>query len=421
MKSIIEFKNISKEYNLGKVGYGTLYRDIQSLYAKILKKPDPNSIIGSGKILKNKVLALNKINLKINEGEVIGIIGANGAGKSTLLKVLSRITSPSIGEIIFYGRIASLLEVGTGFHPELTGRENIYLNAAIYGMTKIETSKKINEIIEFSGVGKYIDTPVKRYSSGMHVRLGFAVAAYLEPDILVVDEVLAVGDAEFQKKAIGKIKDISNHSKRTILFVSHNMVSIANLCTRAILLENGKIIADGKPNIVISQYLENKNNKNVKKIIFDNIQKNKKKSNFSKRILHSFSILNEKGKKNNYFNLNDEIIFKISVFKKFNNMHKTNMQIEIKDIYERTIVILNNRMMKDYRLEQNSNNDFLCIWNNCNLVPGTYTISITIKKIDDNTLSESYKNFISFFVFDKSSNIYHKDTLIYPEGRWQNA
>ena len=421
MKTIIEFKNISKEYNLGKVGYGTLYRDLQSFYAKIIRKPDPNSIIGSGKKVRNKVLAINDINLKIQEGEVLGIIGSNGAGKSTLLKVLSRITSPSSGEIFYYGRIASLLEVGTGFHPELTGRENIYLNAAIYGMKKSETAKKIEEIIKFSGVGQYIDTPVKRYSSGMHVRLGFGVAAYLEPDILVVDEVLAVGDAEFQKKAIGKIKDISSDNKRTILFVSHNMVSIANLCTRAILLENGKIIKEGEPNKVISSYLNQKSNTNQKKILFDDMQKLKKKSNFSDRILHSFSILNKNKIESNYFAINEIIIFQVSLFDKYQEMHKSNIQIEIKDVYERTIIILNNRMMEDHRSLNNKDIKFECVWKNCNLVPGTYSISITIKKIEGNLLSESYKNFLSFFIFDKESNIYHKDTLIYPEGHWQNA
>ena len=419
MKTIIEFSKISKEYNLGKVGHGTLYRDLQSLYARILNKPDPNSIIGSGKNIKNKVLAIDNINLKIHEGEVLGIIGANGAGKSTLLKVLSRITAPSFGQITYYGKIASLLEVGTGFHPELTGRENIYLNAAIYGMNKVETTKKIKEIIKFSGVGKYIDTPVKRYSSGMHVRLGFAVAAHLEPDILVVDEVLAVGDAEFQRKAIGKIKDISTDNKRTILFVSHNMVSIANLCTRAILIDSGRIIKDGNPNEVISYYLNKKNNTNQKKILFDDVQEYRKKSNFSNRILHSFKIMNENREESNYFSLSEIIIFQISIFKKYNDMYKANIQIEIKDVYERTIAILNNRMMKDNRSKEGLN--FECVWKNCNLVPGTYNISVTIKKLNDNITSESYKNFLSFFIFDKESNIYHKDTLIYPEGYWQNA
>ena len=421
MQNIIQFKKVSKEYNLGKVGYGTLYRDLQSLYAKMLKKPDPNSMIGSGKKLKNKILAVNNIDLKIEQGEVLGIIGSNGAGKSTLLKILSRITSPTEGEIEYHGRIASLLEVGTGFHPELTGRENIYLNAAIYGMSKLETSKKIDDIITFSGVGKYVDTPVKRYSSGMHVRLGFAVAAYLEPDILVVDEVLAVGDAEFQKKAIGKIKDISNDNKRTILFVSHNMVSIANLCSRAILLDEGKIIKDGEPNEVISTYLNKKNAINKKKINFDDIQNFKKNSNLSERILNSFSILNKNNIESNYFNMNEVIVFKVSIFDKFNDMHTSNIQIEIKDVYERTIVILNNRMMQDNRLKRNSNIKFECVWENCNLVPGTYSVSITIKKLDGNIVSESYKNFISFFIFDKESNIYHKDTLIYPKGYWQNV
>ena len=201
--NVIEINNLSKEYQLGIVGTGTLYRDIQSFLARIRGKPDPNSIIGSNKkIGKGKFLALNKIDLKITKGEIIGIIGHNGAGKSTLLKIISRITLPSSGEIKIKGKVSSLLEVGTGFHPELTGRENIYLNAAINGMKKIETESKIDNISKFAGVQDYLDTPVKRYSTGMRVRLGFAVAVNLNPDIFIIDEVLAVGDASFQKKAL---------------------------------------------------------------------------------------------------------------------------------------------------------------------------------------------------------------------------
>jgi lipopolysaccharide transport system ATP-binding protein len=256
MSTVIRIENLYKEYHLGVIGHGTLYRDLQSWWATVRGKEDPNSLIGQGgsELDQDCILALNNINLEIMKGEKLGIIGKNGAGKSTLLKILSRVTAPTKGSIKVKGLIASLLEVGTGFHAELTGRENIYLNGAINGMSKREVDKKLDEIISFAGVEKFIDTPVKRYSSGMYVRLGFSVAAHLNPDILVVDEVLAVGDAEFQKKCLGKMQDIAGE-ERTILFVSHNMSSIEKLCNRAILIEEGKIINDGEPSEVISNYL----------------------------------------------------------------------------------------------------------------------------------------------------------------------
>ncbi|WP_442844651.1 ABC transporter ATP-binding protein [Leeuwenhoekiella sp. H156] len=257
---ILKIENLSKQYRLGKVGTGTLGHDINRAWAKLRGKEDPYLKIGavndrSSTASSDYVWALKDINFEVKRGEIIGIIGKNGAGKSTLLKILSRVTSPTTGSIKVGGRMASLLEVGTGMHPELTGRENIYLNGAILGMTKAEIACKIDEIIDFSGCQMYIDTPVKRYSSGMGVRLGFAVAAFLEPDILVVDEVLAVGDAEFQKKAIGKMQDISSTGGRTVLFVSHNMDSVASLCTRAIHLTNGSIANSGTTKEIISEYL----------------------------------------------------------------------------------------------------------------------------------------------------------------------
>ncbi len=223
----IKIENLSKQYRLGNVGTGTLTHDLKSWWAKARGKEDPNLQIGQENKLSEKggdyVYALKDINLEIKTGDIVGVIGKNGAGKSTLLKILSRVTTPTTGSIDMYGRVASLLEVGTGFHPELTGRENIFLNGAIMGMTKLEIKAKFDEIVEFAGVGKYIDTPVKRYSSGMYVRLAFAVAAHLDPEILIVDEVLAVGDAEFQEKAIGKMNKISQQEKKTVLFVSHNL------------------------------------------------------------------------------------------------------------------------------------------------------------------------------------------------------
>lgn len=256
----IEIENISKQYALGKIGSGTLYRDLNVWWARMQGKPNPYLKIGqvndrTQKADGNYVWALQDINLKIEEGEVVGIIGKNGAGKSTLLKILSRVTTPTTGRITTYGRIASLLEVGTGFHPEMTGRENIYMNGAIMGMTRTEITSKLDEIVDFAGVEKYIDTPIKRYSSGMIVRLGFAVAAFLEPEILIVDEVLAVGDAEFQKKAIGKMNDVAHKGGRTVLFVSHNMASIKALCQKGALLENGTLKTTGPIEKVVNDYI----------------------------------------------------------------------------------------------------------------------------------------------------------------------
>jgi lipopolysaccharide transport system ATP-binding protein len=261
---ILKAENISKQYRLGLVGTGTISHDLNRWWSKIRGKEDPYLKVGdvndrSVKGNSDYVWALQDINFEVKRGEVLGIIGKNGAGKSTLLKILSKVTGPTTGQIKTKGRIASLLEVGTGFHPEMTGRENIYLNGAILGMTKPEIASKIEEIIDFSGCQRYIDTPVKRYSSGMTVRLAFAVAAFLEPEILVIDEVLAVGDAEFQKKAIGKMQDISKGEGRTVLFVSHNMASVKRLCTRGILLQNGKIAYTGKINSVIDNYLSANN------------------------------------------------------------------------------------------------------------------------------------------------------------------
>ena len=260
MSVILKAENISKQYRLGTVGTGTLSHDINRWWHSIRGKEDPYLKIGgvndrSLKASEDYVWALRDINFEVKQGEVLGIIGKNGAGKSTLLKILSRVTAPSTGIIKTKGRIASLLEVGTGFHPELTGRENIYLNGAILGMTKSEITGKLDEIIDFSGCEMYIDTPVKRYSSGMTVRLAFAVAAHLEPEILVIDEVLAVGDAEFQKKAIGKMQDLSHAQGRTVLFVSHNMVAVKSLCDRGVLLENGMVTATGDISNVIEEYL----------------------------------------------------------------------------------------------------------------------------------------------------------------------
>lgn len=325
MSVILKVENVSKQYRLGLVGTGTLKHDINRWWHGIRGKEDPYLTIGavndrSSEASEEYVWALKDIDFEVQEGEILGIIGKNGAGKSTLLKLLSQVTSPTTGVIKSRGKIASLLEVGTGFHPELTGRENIYLNGAILGMTKAEISSKIDEIIKFSGCEMYIDTPTKRYSSGMTVRLAFAVAAHLEPDILVIDEVLAVGDAEFQKKAIGKMQDISKGEGRTVLFVSHNMASVKQLCTRAMVMENGSVVYGGDVDDCVEHYLkkEDKFSEEKKQIVW-NKEDAPGTEDFA---LRSVTTTNEKGEAVGAFMDSQPIHIKIEaeVFEKLHNM-----------------------------------------------------------------------------------------------------
>lgn len=288
--TVIEFNNVGKQYIIGTIGTGTLSQDLNRWWANIRGKEDPYLKIGetNNRTLKGDsrfVWALRDINFKVEQGDVVGIIGKNGAGKSTLLKILSRVTSPTTGDIKIKGRIASLLEVGTGFHPEMTGRENIFMNGSIMGMTKAEIKSKFDEIVDFAGVAKYVDTPVKRYSSGMMVRLGFAIAAHLEPEILVVDEVLAVGDAEFQKKAIGKMQDVSKGEGRTVLFVSHNMAAVKSLCTKGIVIDNGQIAFRGNINNALKFYL-NEIPTDMSGAIINSIKQHKPSIHFNKILIN---------------------------------------------------------------------------------------------------------------------------------------
>ncbi len=258
-ETVIKIENLSKQYRLGQIGTGTISHDLNKWWYKIRGKEDPYLKIGETNERDKKsdskyVWALRDINFNVGKGESLGIIGNNGAGKSTLLKILSRVTGPTTGSFKVKGRIASLLEVGTGFHPELTGRENIYMNGAILGMTKHEIKNKFDEIVAFSGIERYIDTPAKRYSSGMYVRLAFAVAAHLDSEILIADEVLAVGDVEFQKKCLGKMKDVTTIGK-TVIFVSHSMPAVRSLCSNAILMQNGTVKLSGPTDMVITKYM----------------------------------------------------------------------------------------------------------------------------------------------------------------------
>ncbi len=256
---MIRVRNVKKKYRLGQIGGGTLRGDLQSWWARVRGKEDPNSLIGTDqRLVGTTFMALNGVSFDVQKGEAVGIIGSNGAGKSTLLKLLTHVTAPTEGDIDLYGRVASMLEVGTGFHPEMTGRENVYLNGAILGMTRAEIDAKMAEIIEFSEVGDFIDTPVKRYSSGMYVKLAFSVAAHLDSEIMIMDEVLAVGDMKFQKKCLTKMRQAAKRDGKTVLYVSHNMATIRDLCDRCIVLDQGRVVFDGAVDAGIAIYLSKK-------------------------------------------------------------------------------------------------------------------------------------------------------------------
>jgi len=376
---MIQISKVSKMYRLGQIGATTLSDDLKRIWHQIRGKENPFLKIGEENLRAEGtgkyVWALKEINLTINKGEIVGIIGKNGAGKSTLLKLLSKVTRPTTGKIITKGKIASLLEVGTGFHQELSGRENIYLNGAILGMSKIEINRKINEIIEFSGCQKYIDTPVKRYSSGMFVRLAFAVAAHLEPDVLVVDEVLAVGDAEFQKKAIGKMQSISSQGGRTVLFVSHNMTSIKALCNRTVLIENGKIVKDGNPTEIINHYLNNSSEISYS-VKWDKINRPLCKQNIE---LSKLWISNKNHKPINCLNVDDDFLVNIDYHVTENNS-KIGLNVVLHDSDQNIISSSINNHEKNFYQQKHSKGFYI---SSC-LIPGklfnsgTFYISLFI-------------------------------------------
>jgi lipopolysaccharide transport system ATP-binding protein len=330
MSSIVQVTGLSKIYRIGEIGTGTISRDLERWYKiKIMGQEDPFLKIGetnerNKKGISDVVYALKDINFEVQQGEALGIIGKNGAGKSTLLKIISRVTSPTSGKILLKGRVASLLEVGTGFHAELTGRENIYLNGAILGMRKKEISRKLDEIIDFSGVERYVDTPVKRYSSGMYVRLAFAVAAHLESEILIVDEVLAVGDAEFQKKCLGKMEEVSKGEGRTVLFVSHNLIAVKQLCVNGHVLTNGALSFSGTSEEAVQIYLSGSSKE--KRITHQKFEEGSCPGGEVAELLE-YSLLDHENKKTDKFNLYEEakieVVFKVKKkgFSSFPNMH----------------------------------------------------------------------------------------------------
>jgi ABC-type polysaccharide/polyol phosphate transport system ATPase subunit len=401
MKPIIHVENLSKAYQIGQIGTGTISRDIERFWlTKVLGKDDPFLKIGetndrSSKGQSDIVWSLKDINFEINQGDAVGIIGKNGAGKSTLLKLLSRVTGPTTGEIKVKGRIASLLEVGTGFHPELSGRENIFLNGAILGMRKKEIIRKLDEIIDFSGVERYIDTPVKRYSSGMYVRLAFAVAAHLESEILIVDEVLAVGDAEFQKKCLGKMGDISKGEGRTVLFVSHNMAAVKGFCRQGILLENGMIKSIGKIDDVIGDYTSIENYEDS--IVYLNEQ-TQRKGNRNMEFV-SLEIKNQNHTSTQDFSMGDDlnITFKI---RNNTNESKSEVGIQIRSSDDMPIFHIMPRD-SNYELIHTQKEEEYCVTiKDLRLFPGIYSINITSNNTTGHEIFDSIENIMTFKIVD---------------------
>lgn len=380
--TVIKIENLSKIYRLGEVGTGTLSHDLNRFWRmNVLGQEDPYSKIGTTNDRTQKamrgehVAALRDINLEVKEGEVLGIIGRNGAGKSTLLKILSRVTSPTTGSVKVKGRLASLLEVGTGFHPEMTGRENIYMNGTVMGMRRWEIDRKLDEIVEFAGVAKYLDTPTKRYSSGMTVRLGFAIAAHLEPEILVVDEVLAVGDAEFQKKAIGKMQDVSRGQGRTVLFVSHNMASVQKLCNRGVLLDNGSVCLDSNIEQVIKEYVRSNFSEEV--VEWNSNQRKKDYGLVAK--FFGGEILDENRNPIRKLRFGEPFRIRL-IIRSVENIRDLNVGVRFEsnsDVYIASC--LSGDVDKYYSIEKDSEKIVEIYFNNLILTPGDYKITVSLR------------------------------------------
>jgi lipopolysaccharide transport system ATP-binding protein len=433
MSTVIKIENVSKQYRLGLIGTNTLKGDLQRWWYNIRGLPDPTLMIGQENVLSTAsrtpyaahpddfIWALKGINYEVKQGEVLGIIGKNGAGKSTLLKLLSRVTAPTTGSIKVKGRIASLLEVGTGFHPELTGRENIFLNGAILGMTKTEIRSKFDEIVDFAGVNKYIDTPVKRYSSGMYVRLAFAVAAHLEPEILIVDEVLAVGDAEFQKKAIGKMQDVSKNEGRTVLFVSHNLSAVNQLCTECILLSNGKIDKSGNTNYIINQYLSIHNNNNE---VINLTNANCNRSGNNKVQFQKIWLKRENSSGyNRLFSIGENIVIGFTLIFKNPNEKMVKTAIELKT---QQGLRLANMIDIDSNFQVEFSNKDIVTYNvvleNVIFYPGTYFLSFYAGDMSSTEKYDYVEDSISFEIIDggklTTRNLPQSAGLLFFTPRW---
>lgn len=390
MSTVIKAEKLSKAYQLGDFGTGTISRDLERFWARMRGKEDPFLRIGEVNDRTTKggsdiVWSLNDLNFEIEQGDAVGVIGRNGAGKSTLLKILSRVTSPTTGTIKIKGRIASLLEVGTGFHPELTGKENIFLNGAILGMRRAEIKRKFEEIVDFAGVERYIDTPVKRYSSGMYVRLAFAVAAHLESEILIVDEVLAVGDAEFQKKCIGKMGDVSKSEGRTILFVSHNMDSIRTLCNRGMVLNNGGILFKGDVDDAVNHYMRNSKEEDLKTTVSG-------LSMSPEVTLESFWI------NRSTLMSHEDLDFKLKI-KSSQINHMSSAAIFIFDELEQKVAFFDLRCNELYLVsDENENVSISGSLKNLPLLPGVYKIGIHLQS---NLLYKDFFDLLRFRILQK--------------------
>ncbi len=397
---VLKIENVGKQYRLGQVGTGTLSHDINRWWHKVRGKEDPFLKVGeandhSTKGKSDYVWALKNIDFEVKRGDVLGIVGKNGAGKSTLLKILSQVASPTIGEVKVRGRIASLLEVGTGFHPELTGHENIFLNGAILGMTKAEIKSKFEEIVDFSGVERYIDTPVKRYSSGMYVRLAFAVAAHLEPEILIVDEVLAVGDAEFQKKCLGKMKDVSGQG-RTVLFVSHNMTAVKSLCTTGLFLKNGTVEFKGDIQNTIDHYFAS----SPKTLIAGIIPEDFERYNTGEIKITEIALFNKKGDaiEEVYYKSEIKIKIKLKAFKSINDA-LIDITIVSKDGVAITHSMSTHTDNKTYNLSEGEHEFEVTIDNF--IQPGFYSITAGVHYSDGKTI-DYLENIYDFSVLKVS-------------------
>ncbi|WP_320814662.1 polysaccharide ABC transporter ATP-binding protein [Flavobacterium sp.] len=409
-KVVIKAENISKQYRLGMVGTGTVKDDFKRWWSNVRGKEDPFLKIGESNDRATKgesdyVWSLRDINFEINQGDSVGIIGRNGAGKSTLLKILSQVTQPTTGKIYTKGRIASLLEVGTGFHPEMTGRENIYLNGAILGMRKHEITRKLDEIIAFSGVERYIDTPVKRYSSGMYVRLAFAVAAHLESEILIVDEVLAVGDADFQKKCLGKMNDVSKGEGRTVLFVSHSMASVKKLCNKGVVLHQGTSVFQGNVNDTVDYYENNL-------IATDRILEIEYTINESLPLqLAKVKLLNNKA--NKLFTTLDDLVFEFNVISR-DNIEGAYITIDLKDINDELIY-----WSGDYSSDRFKNNIKGIIKMECKLpkgllTSGTYNVSFAVFSPVRGVVQNEFTKVISFEIEESQTSYLSQFNINYP-------
>jgi lipopolysaccharide transport system ATP-binding protein len=424
-RTVLKVENLSKLYRLGEVGTGTLSHDLNRWWHRVRGKDDPYQRLGEANDRSSKgageyVWSLKDVSFQVKEGEVLGVIGKNGAGKSTLLKILSQVTSPTKGEVNVKGRIASLLEVGTGFHPELTGRENIFLNGAILGMTKREITSKLDEIVAFSGVERFIDTPVKRYSSGMMVRLGFSVAAHLEPEILIVDEVLAVGDADFQKKCLGKMKDVSGEG-RTVLFVSHNMPSIRMLCTSCMMLDKGMSVKTGTPEDVISHYLSANDAGGIQGT--EAIPQELSVYNTGEGKFLTAVVMNSKGMKATELEFLDTLRIRLT-FKANKRLENVFPSVFIVNQYgDRVLMAVENEKYKPLTLESGITEFTIRL--NEKLMPGVYSLGMSMAHFHTGAAIDYVESFYPFTVSKESAheNIeYPWETVhgyIKPETEWK--